>query len=46
MAEVCPYFGFSALYRSTCNEEKLILSQIKYFNKSLNKFNISYLNFS
>ena len=46
MAEVGHYFDFSALYRPTCNEEKLILSQIKYFSKSLNKFNISYFNFS
>jgi hypothetical protein len=46
MAEVGPYFDFSALYRPKCNEAKLILSQIKYFNKSLNKFNISYFNFS
>lgn len=46
MAEIGPYFDFTSLYRPMCNDTKLILSQKRYFKKSLNKFNISYLNMS
>lgn len=46
ISEIGHYFDFTALYRPTCNNTQLILSQIKQFRSSLRRFNISYYNIS
>lgn len=44
--EVGPYLDFSKLYRPTCGDPKLIISQIKYFQESIEKEKVLYYNLS